>query len=148
MESDTTVAQGLHITDESAGYDAACKRVLIIMLYLGGPGGENYDGILRMLDVLLSGNTSEAEKRKILQNDYGIQMTRTMEREVSTMCNLSEGVMERGIARGRAEGIAENTLSSIRTLMKNMGISVEQAMKLLEVPEAEQSKYRKLLSKQ
>ncbi len=84
------------------------------------------------------------------------------------MCNLSEGVMERGIAKGRAEGIAEgiakgraegraegiargiaeNTLSSIRTLMKNMGISVEQAMKLLEVPEAEQSKYRRLLSEQ
>ena len=28
MESETTVAQGLHITDDSASYDAACKRVL------------------------------------------------------------------------------------------------------------------------
>ena len=38
----------------------------IIMLCLGGPDGSNYDGVLRMLDVLLSNETSEAEKRKIL----------------------------------------------------------------------------------
>jgi len=25
---ETTIAQGLHFTDDSAGYDAACKRVL------------------------------------------------------------------------------------------------------------------------
>ena len=41
----------------------------IIMLCLGGPDGANYDGVLRMLDVLLSNETSEAEKRKILQDD-------------------------------------------------------------------------------
>ncbi len=28
MDSETTVARGLHITDDSTGYDAACKRVL------------------------------------------------------------------------------------------------------------------------
>lgn len=28
MEAETTIAQGLHVTDDSAGYDAACKRVL------------------------------------------------------------------------------------------------------------------------
>ncbi len=28
MDSETTIAQGLHTTDDSAGYDAACKRVL------------------------------------------------------------------------------------------------------------------------
>lgn len=47
------------------------------------------------LDVLLSNETSEAEKWKILQNDYGIQMTQTLETEVSVMCSLSKGVMEK-----------------------------------------------------
>ena len=28
MDEKTTMAQGLHSTDDSAGYDAACKRVL------------------------------------------------------------------------------------------------------------------------
>ncbi len=28
MDGETTIAQKLHVTDDSAGYDAACKRVL------------------------------------------------------------------------------------------------------------------------
>ena len=76
----------------------------IVMLCLGGPDSENYDGVLRMLDVLLSNETSEAEKRRILQDDYNIQMTRTMESEVSVMCNLNKGVMEKSWKKGMAEG--------------------------------------------
>jgi len=121
---------------------------LIIMLCLGGPKGANYDGILRMLDVLLSHETSEAEKRKILQDDYDIQMTQTMEREVSVMCNLSKGVREKGRAEGRAEGMANGILASIKNLVKNMGVSVEQAMSVLEIPEAERQKYMDLLERQ
>ena len=125
---------------------------LIIMLCLGGPEGASYGGVLRMLDVLLSHETSEAEKRKILQDDYDIQMTQTMEREVSVMCNLSKGVRQKGCAEGRAEGRAEGMangiLASIKNLVKNMGVSVEQAMSVLEIPEAERQKYMDLLERQ
>ena len=116
----------------------------IVMLCLGGPGGGNYEGVLRMLDVLLSNETSETEKRKILQDDYGIQMTQTMEQEVSVMCNLSKGVEEKGMAKGMTNGI----LASIKNLVKNLGMSVEQAMSVLEVPEAERQNYRDLLERQ
>lgn len=98
----------------------------IVMLCLGGPGGGNYEGVLRMLDVLLSNETSEVEKRKILQDDYGIQMTQTMEQEVSIMCNLSKGVEEKGIAKGMAAGIANGILAAIKSLVKNMGISADR----------------------
>ena len=121
----------------------------IVMLCLGGPDGENYDGVLRMLDVLLSNETSEAEKRRILQDDYDIQMTRTMESEVSVMCNLSKGVMEKGIAKGmekgRAEGMEKGILMSIRSLMETMGWTLDQAMTALKVPEAERQVYQNLL---
>ena len=109
----------------------------IVMLCLGGPGGGNYEGVLRMLDVLLSNETSEVEKRKILQDDYGIQMTQTMEQEVSVMCNLSKGV--------EAKGMTNGILASIKNLVKNLGMSVEQAMSVLEIPEAERQNYRDLL---
>ena len=112
----------------------------IVMLCLGGPGGGNYEGVLRMLDVLLSNETSEVEKRKILQDDYGIQMTQTMEQEVSIMCNLSKGV--------EAKGMTNGILASIKNLVKNLGMSVEQAMSVLEVPEAERQNYRDLLERQ
>lgn len=112
----------------------------VVMLCLGGPNGENYDGILRMLDVLLSNETSAAEKRKILQDDYDIQMTQRLESEVSVMCNLSKGVEEKGVAKG--------ILASIKNMVKNMGVSVEQAMSVLEIPEAERQKYMDLLKRQ
>lgn len=116
------------------------KRGIYYMLCLGGPDGSNYDGVLRMLDVLLSNETSEAEKRKILQDDYDIQMTQTMEREVSVMCNLSKGVEEKGVAKG--------ILSSIKNLMETMGLTIEQAMAALKVPEGERQKYMDLLERQ
>ena len=80
----------------------------IVMLCLGGPDGENYDGVLRMLDVLLSHETSEAEKRRILQDDYDIQMTRTLENEVSAMCNLSKSVMEKSWKKDMEKGLAKD----------------------------------------
>ena len=126
----------------------------IIMLCLGGPDRKNYDGVLRMLDVLLSNETSETEKRKILQDDYDIQMTQTMERGVSVMCNLSKGVREKGIAEGlekgrlegRVEGMAESTLTSIKNLMETLGLSLDAAMAALKIPEADRPRYAKQLN--
>lgn len=104
----------------------------VIMLCLGGSDGENYDGVLRMLDVLLGSETSEAEKRKILQDEYDIRMTQAMEKEVSVMCNLSKGVMEKGVAKGRLE--EKHIL--IRNAFK-MGLSVETIMQLTGLSERE-----------
>ncbi len=123
----------------------------IVTLCLGGPDGENYDGVLRMLDVLLSHETSEAEKRRILQDDYDIQMTRTLENEVSAMCNLSKSVMEKSwkkdMEKGLAKGVEQGILSSIRSLMEMMGWTLDQAMTALKVPEVERRVYQGLLGK-
>lgn len=76
-------------------------------------------------------------------------MTRTMESGVSVMCNLSKGVMEKGIAKGmekgRAEGMEKGILMSIRSLMETMGWTLDQAMTALKVPEAERQVYQNLL---
>ena len=72
-------------------------------------------------------------------NDFSIGMTKTLEREVSIMCDLSEGVEEKGIEKG--------ILLSIRNLMETMGWSVEQAMEVLKIPEEEKSKYLDELKK-
>lgn len=118
--------------------------ISVIMLCPGKPEAENYGGILRLLDVLFSNKSSFSEKRRILQEDYNIPMTRKIEQEVSDMCNLSEGIWE----QGRAEGITEGLLASIKVLSKNMGVSVERAMSLLEIPAVEQKKYVELLDRQ
>lgn len=76
-----------------------------------------------------------------IQSAYDIQMTRTMEQEVSVMCNLSKGVREKGVA----EGMTNAVYRSIKNLVKNMGVTAEQAMSILEIPEAERKKYMDLL---
>ena len=68
------------------------------------------------------------------------------------MCNLSQGVEEKGRIKGnvegRAEGKAEERLSAIRNLMASMGWSAEQAMEVLRVPEAERQKCAVQIQKQ
>ena len=44
--------------------------------------------------MLLSSEKEAEEKKKILQDDFDIAMTKTLESEVSVMCNLSKGVEE------------------------------------------------------
>ena len=67
------------------------------------------------------------------------------------MCNLSDGVEARGIAkgieRGRAEGKTEAILSSIESLMKNTGWPMEQVMLVLNIPKSDYQRYADLLAK-
>ena len=128
----------------------------VVMLCLGGEDRENYDGVLKLLDVLLSPKAGEAKKRQVLQQEFAIPMTETMEAEVREMCNLSQGVRDlgraegrmEGRAEGRVEGRAEGLLASIRNLMANTGWPLEKAMEVLGVPETERPKYAELLQKQ
>ncbi len=64
------------------------------------------------------------------------------------MCNLSQGVEEKGIAKGLARGRAEATLSLIQNLMDSMGFSPEKAMSLLKIPEEDRAKYIQMLTRQ
>ncbi len=87
-------------------------------------------------------------------------MTQKIAKGMSDMCNLSQGVLEKGIAIGLAkaydegyaegfnEGFTKGVLQCIKGLMKNTGVSIEQAMSLLGVPEAEHQKYTELLENQ
>ena len=81
-----------------------------------------------------------------------------MESEVNEMSDLWRGVENRGIrkgraegraeglATGRAEGRAEEKLNAIKSLMKKLNFTMEQAMNALGVPESEQERYARLLN--
>lgn len=68
-------------------------------------------------------------------------MTKDMEKEVDTMCNLSQGIKEEGIAegivKGRSEGLAAGTITTtihhVQNLMHKSGLSVKEAMDILDV---------------
>ena len=77
----------------------------------------------------------------ILESEFEIPMKEKLESEVSSMCNLSDGVEARGIE----QGITSTTLRSVRSLMETVGWTAEQAMDALKIPKEEREKYMKML---
>ena len=114
-----------------------------------------------MLEVLLSSERKAEEKIKILGEEYAIRMSEPEEKEVARMCNLSQGLVEKGMAEGLEKGLEQGLekgleqglekgleqgafqamLSSVKNLMANVGMSAAQAMDVLEIPAAERDRY-------
>jgi predicted transposase YdaD len=57
------------------------------------------------------------------------------------MCNLSKGVKDEGRREGMDIGLRTGNLASIKNLMKNLKLSLEQAMNTLEIPDADRAYY-------
>lgn len=111
-----------------------------VMICLGSSKDKNFDGILKLLGVLLSSDIKAEDKQKVLEQDFAIQMTEKLERQVIEMCNLSKGVMEKGVEKG--------LVASIESLMHKLKMTVDQAMDALSIPENEQPKYKELIKQQ
>ena len=164
------MAEDIRITGENARSVYYCSRMISaqygtefvksnyqnVRVGLGKPDGENYDGVLKMLGALFSGENIITEKKRILEQDFDIPMTETLERRLSEMCNLSQGFEERGMKRGfekgRVEGLTEgrieSTISTIRSLMGSMGWTMEQTMDAMQLPTADRPKYAEMLKLQ
>jgi hypothetical protein len=125
------------VVEEVSHYDL----MTAVIICLGDGNDGNYSGILKLLEVLLSSERKADEKKRILQDEFSIKMTRELESEVSVMCNLSKGVEEKGIAKGLEQGLEKGILSSIKNLMESLDWSIEQAMDALKIPASERNKY-------
>lgn len=92
-----------NVYEEKEDYDL----MSVVMICLGSPEGENYGGILELLEVLFSPEVQAERKLEVLEKDFMIQTTQTLESEVSLMCNLSKGIEERGIKKGIERGFEQ-----------------------------------------
>ena len=118
------------VQEKESNYDL----LKVIIVCLGGEDKEGYNGVLRMLDVLLSQDTEPSTKKKILQEEFGIPMTTKLEGDVDTMCNLSKGVYEKGIDKASVE--------SIINLMDSTGWDVDMSMDKLKIPSEKRDLYK------
>lgn len=89
----------------------------------------------RLLGTLLSAELSVDRKLGILETEYDILPNEKIRKDVSVMCNLSQGIFEKGeahgIALGEKRGIALGEARMILNMYKD-GYAVEQIAKTAE----------------
>lgn len=108
-------------TEKLENYDL----MSVVAICLGKLDSENYTGILKFLDVLLS--SSRATTEKILEEEFGVAMSEELEREVLIMCNLSQGVKAEGREEGRREGISIGEIGMLVQLVREGDLKPERA---------------------
>ncbi len=86
---------------------------------------ENYE-LHRLIGTLLSDRLREQEKLEIIEREYNIPINREFRKEVTTMCNLSDGIEERAAARATEKIILK---------MYNRGYPLEQIAEVTDVSE-------------
>lgn len=109
--------------------------ITAIMICLGKKNDANSLGILKLLEVLLSAERPVDEKKKILEEDFNIKMNDSLEREVSTMCNLSKGVEEYGIQRGvilTLNGLVADGVLTVSEASHRAGMTEESFVKKVD----------------
>ena len=133
--------------DNRSDYDL----ITVVMVCLGGE--EWNTGLLRMLDVLFSQRMESAKKKAILQDEFGIPMTRTLEGGLQKVCNLSQGVYnsgfdtgyDTGFDTGYDTGTKEATAQNIVLLMKGKNMDIEECLDIFQIPEAKRDEYREIV---
>ena len=98
----------LRFKPEWAIWTNLCRKVYICQL-----------DIVKFMDVLLSSSRAATEKKKILEEEFGVAMNEELEREVLVMCNLSQGV--------KAEGINIGEMRMLVQLVRDGDLKIERA---------------------
>lgn len=88
--------------------DARYDILNVTFMCLGDGEAEDVPKFLSMLSIAVNERIGSEEKKRILEEKYQIPMTRELRKELETMCNLSEGIEERGIAKGEERASKEN----------------------------------------
>ena len=100
------------------------------------------DDAIRLLSNMFSPTRTAEDKKKILSEEFHISVTEEINREVKRMCNLSAGILEKGIELG----IEKGTLETLFALVKQGIISISVAAKQVSMePNEFEKRYRNYL---
>lgn len=126
MNMEESTMSHIHLTKEDliGSYEWKGNLDLLNIIMIGlakelPEHDETYE-LHRLLGALLSRELTVDEKLDIIGKEYDIPLEENFRKDMSTMCNLSQGVKEEGIAIGRAEGEA-----GLITKMYKNGLSIE-----------------------
>jgi hypothetical protein len=133
-----TIEQEIYGNSSTEKKDYDLMEVVIVNL---GDVEEKSDlDIINLLNVLFATSISPEKKKDILQNDFNIAMSEEIEKEVQSMCNLSDGLVEIGRQEGLQQG--EDNLAELIKKLFELGRG-EEMQRI-----AEDKEYRRLLMKE
>ena len=108
-------------------YDLLC----VVIVCLGRTETKRYGGLLRFLEVLLSEERTPEEKKTILRDEFDFFLESKEEGEIREMCNLSQGIWEKGIEQGFRQG-EWNTKKKIAGNLRKAGMDLEEICRLVQ----------------
>jgi len=146
----------------------------VVMIYLSDEKVRNrLIGLLQLL--FRKENMSGDERNEILKERYNIHLTEEQREELNTMCNLSEGIVDRvtervtksvtasvtksvtdsvtkSVTKSVTDSVTKSVkrsdaIESVRNLMVNLRLDINQAMDALNVPTEMRADVRKALGK-
>ena len=112
MNMEENTMSHIHLTKDDLigrhGWKGKLDLLNIVMIGLAKELPEHSEmyELHRLLGALLSNRLSLGEKLDIIGGEYEIPMEEELRKDVSAMCNLSQGIEEEGIAIGEARGHA------------------------------------------
>lgn len=117
------------IPDNREDYD----KLSVVMICLNGTkkGKEKGEGIIGLLNTLLTTDMKVEEKGKILSEKYGIEVDEGFGEEMEHMCNLGEGIREEALEEGMEKGMELGIKTLIGTC-RELGVSKEETRLKLE----------------
>lgn len=111
MNMKTSILDFIHLTKESVLESYPWKgRLDLLNIVLIGisndlPEPDESREPHYLLSALFSNRLTETEKIEIIEKEYHINIDRKMRKDVDSMCNLGQGILELGISQGISQGM-------------------------------------------
>lgn len=94
--------------------------------------------LIKLLGTIFMPDQSFEEKKRTMQEEFGIPMDQELEEDLTNMCNLGDGILEYGLNTGEARGKILGAVETMRDdgksdkdivarLMKKYGLTQAQA---------------------
>lgn len=146
----------MHETSLAGNYQAKRNHydlLTIVIINLGKKHSDELHGLFRLLNAIFLDRMKPEDLKNLIENEYSIQITPSLEKGVDTMCNLSEGLVEDGIEEGMKKGMKKGmekgeesaTIRHLKNIMQKMHLTAEEAMDMFDIPDAKRPRYAELL---
>ena len=112
------------------GSKERCDYMSVIIVGLDRTAAEYRDNrLLDMLTVLFTERRSALEKEEILYKRFGMENTIPRKEKLTNMCNLSDGIFEKGEQKGEQKGREEGRVETLCNLVVSGILTLADALK-------------------